>query len=54
VTTSRDAGLLYDFQKDGVKDDPELFKQDLLERMKWVWDIDLAQHSKDAVKLMKQ
>ena len=30
VTTSRDAGMLYDFQKEGVGDDPELIKQDLL------------------------
>lgn len=54
VTTSRDAGMLYDFQKEGVGDDPELIKQDLLQRMKWIWDLDLTQHCKDAVELMDQ
>ena len=54
VTTSRDAGMLYDFQKERVGDDPELFKQDLLQRMRWIWDTDLEQHCDDAVKLMNQ
>ena len=54
VTTSRDAGMLYDFQKEGVRDDPELIKRDLLQRMKWIWDTDLGQHCEDAVKLMNQ
>jgi salicylate hydroxylase len=40
VTTSRNAGLFYDFQKEDEKDGPELFKQGLLERVKWVWNID--------------
>ena len=52
VTTSRDAGMLYDFQKEGVGDDPELFKQDLLRRMRWIWDTDLEHHCEHAVKLM--
>jgi salicylate hydroxylase len=52
VTTSRDAGMLYDLQKEGVGDDPELVKRDLLERMKWVWDLDLAQHCEQAVELL--
>ena len=52
VTTSRDAAMLYDFQKEGVGDDPELFKQDLVQRMKWIWNIDLAEHCEEALKLM--
>jgi len=54
VTTSRDAGILYDFQKAGVGDDQELIKQDLLQRMKWIWDVDMDQHCKDAAELMNQ
>lgn len=54
VTTSRDAGMLYDFQKDGVGDGPGLIEQNLLQRMKWIWDLDLARHCDDAVKLMHQ
>ena len=54
VTTSRDAGMLYDFQKEGIRDNPEGFELDLLQRMKWIWDTDLDQHCEDAVRLMNQ
>jgi salicylate hydroxylase len=52
VTTSRDAGQLYDFQKDGVLDDPQKLKSDIEERLRWIWEIDVEAHCAEAVKLM--
>ena len=48
VTTSRDAGCLYEFQKPGVGDDVERLRANLEGRMKWVWDLDLEQHVEKA------
>ncbi len=52
VTTSRDAGLLYDFQKQGILDDPRKLKEDIEQRFKWIWEIDMDKHCADAVRLM--
>lgn len=41
VTTSREAGLLYDFQGEGIGDDVQKLKKNLDERYKWIWDDDL-------------
>jgi salicylate hydroxylase len=54
VTTSRDAGMLYDFQKENVGDNPVLVKEDLFHRMKWIWDLDVTEHCENVVKLMEQ
>lgn len=54
VTTSRDAGCLYEFQKPGVGDDVEALRGDLDGRMRWVWDIDLLQHLEEAKKLFRE
>ena len=53
VTTSRDAGLLYDFQKEGILDDLQKLKGDIEQRMRWIWEIDMETHCGDAVKLME-
>ncbi|KAL9062368.1 MAG: hypothetical protein Q9157_008985, partial [Trypethelium eluteriae] len=50
VSTSRDAGCLYEFQKEGVGDDVEALKKDLDGRMRWVWDADLEEHVGEALK----
>lgn len=53
VTTSRDAGCLYEFQKPGVGDDVEALRADLDGRMRWVWDLDLEQHVAEAKDLFR-
>lgn len=53
VTTSRDAGCLYEFQKPGVGDDVEALRADLEGRMRWVWDLDLKQHVAEAKSLFR-
>ncbi len=53
VTTSRDAGTLYEFQKPGVGDDVDKARADLDGRMRWVWDLDMQQHVEEAKKLFR-
>lgn len=53
VTTSRDAGNLYEFQKDGVLDDASLLGKDVQERMRWIWNVDLDEQVKEGLKLME-
>lgn len=54
VTTSRDAGQLYDFQKEGILDDPQKLRDDIEQRMRWIWEIDMEEHCTDAVKIMEK
>ncbi|KAL3448200.1 hypothetical protein BJX65DRAFT_276075 [Aspergillus insuetus] len=54
VETSRDAGYLYQFQKPGVGDNVEALRADLDGRMRWVWDIDLMEHLREAEMLLKE
>ncbi|KAF9892271.1 hypothetical protein FE257_002048 [Aspergillus nanangensis] len=54
VTTSREAGELYEFQKPGVGDDVDALRANLDGRMRWVWDIDLVQHLKEAELLFRE
>ncbi|PWY92297.1 FAD/NAD(P)-binding domain-containing protein [Aspergillus heteromorphus CBS 117.55] len=49
VITSRDAGPLYQCQKEDVFDDVEKFREDLDERMWWIWDLDLEAHLEEAL-----
>ncbi|KAK4693668.1 salicylate hydroxylase, partial [Lecanoromycetidae sp. Uapishka_2] len=48
VTTSREAGELYDCEEEGVGDDREAMRRNLGERYKWIWeknseeDLDMA------------
>ena len=53
VTTSRDAGMLYDFQKEGVSDDPESLRADIETRMRWIWDVDLEAQIRGGESLMQ-
>ena len=41
VTTSREAGLLYDMQLPGVEGDVAVLGEQLATRMDWVWNEDL-------------
>jgi salicylate hydroxylase len=54
VTTSRDAGCLYEFQKDGTGDDVEKLRENLDGRMRWVWDMDLEEHLQEAMRIYRE
>ncbi|GAQ46664.1 hypothetical protein AtubIFM55763_006010 [Aspergillus tubingensis] len=49
VRTSRDAGMLYECQKEGVLDDVGKIREDLDMRMRWIWELDVEQHLQDAL-----
>jgi salicylate hydroxylase len=53
VTTSKEAGQLYDFELEGVGDDAEKFAQNSHSRYKWIWDFDVAASCKETIKGMK-
>ena len=52
VTTSRDAGQLYDFQKEGILDEPQKLKENIEQRMRWIWEMDTEAHCAEAIKIM--
>lgn len=52
VRTSREHGMLYDFELEGVGDDKERFETRLREHMNWVWEFDLQAHVEEARGLM--
>jgi salicylate hydroxylase len=54
VSTSRDAGCLYEFQKESVRDDVEALRNNLEGRMRWVWDIDLEEHLQEAMRIYRE
>lgn len=41
VTTSREAGRLWDFEGEGVGDDLDALERNMKARMHWIWNIDL-------------
>ena len=53
VRTSKEAGELYDFELDAVKDDPEMLKENMLNRMQWIWNHDIEEDIEIARKMMK-
>jgi len=54
VTTSREAGELYEFQVPGIMDDIERVTANLHQRLRWIWDIDVEELCQEAVKLMTE
>lgn len=54
VTTSREGGMLYEKQLEGVGDDIPLIQKHLEERMKWIWNVDLEAHVEEAQKLFTE
>ncbi|KAL8797860.1 MAG: hypothetical protein Q9195_000212 [Heterodermia aff. obscurata] len=52
VTTSREAGELWDLEAAGIGDDMEKFRANLHVRMDWIWDIDLEAHLREAKSLL--
>ena len=53
VTTSRAAGLLYDFEHEGIGDDAEKFAQDSHNRFAWIWEFDIEESCQEAIENMK-
>jgi salicylate hydroxylase len=53
VTTSRGAGLLYDFEHEGVGDDAEKFAKNSHHRFAWIWGFDVEKSCKEAIEGMK-
>lgn len=49
VVTSKEAGMLYEFELEG--DDLEKIEKNMSERMKWIWDVDLEAEIDRARKL---
>ncbi|KAF2760820.1 FAD/NAD(P)-binding domain-containing protein [Pseudovirgaria hyperparasitica] len=54
VTTSRDCGQLYDFEKPGVMDDLDKYRENMAVRMKWLWEEDLEAQLKGAKEVLAQ
>jgi salicylate hydroxylase len=52
VTTSKEAGELYEFQIQDVLDDPWKVSANLQQRMKWIWYADLEKDVADALNIM--
>ncbi|KAF2130014.1 mannitol 1-phosphate dehydrogenase [Dothidotthia symphoricarpi CBS 119687] len=50
VTTSQQAGMLYDFELHG--DDLDKIEESFLSRMGWIWDLDLEAQLEEARKIM--
>ncbi|KZM22605.1 Salicylate 1-monooxygenase [Ascochyta rabiei] len=49
VTTSKEAGMLYDFELHG--DDLDKIEESYLSRMQWIWEIDLEDQLEEAKKI---
>jgi salicylate hydroxylase len=43
VKTSKEAGMLWEFEGEGVGDDLEALEQNAIKRMDWIWDYDITE-----------
>jgi salicylate hydroxylase len=43
VKTSREAGMLWEFEGDGIEDKLEALEQNAVKRMDWIWDHDITE-----------
>lgn len=48
VQHSRESGMLFQLRMPGTGDNIEKIKAELKDRQKWIWDIDMEDHLKDA------
>ncbi|KAF2818404.1 salicylate 1-hydroxylase-like protein [Ophiobolus disseminans] len=53
VKTSREAGMLWEFEGEGVGADLEALEQNALKRMEWIWDHDIVEDLEKAHKMMR-
>ncbi|KAF1948205.1 mannitol 1-phosphate dehydrogenase 2 [Byssothecium circinans] len=51
VITSKEAGMLYDFEGRGIGDDLEKLEPEFRGRMRWLWDVDLDEEIERARKI---
>lgn len=54
VTTSREAGTLYEFQEPDILDDIEKVKADIDQRLRWIWNVNIEELCQEAVSLLKE
>ena len=54
ITTSRNSGLLYDFERPGIVDYISKIPQALPAQWDWIWDLDIDAHCREAVEIMHQ
>ncbi|KAL5119254.1 hypothetical protein ACEQ8H_002741 [Pleosporales sp. CAS-2024a] len=54
VKTSREAGMLWDLEAEGIQDDLLAMEQNALERMGWIWDYDITQDLDRARGMMRE
>ena len=48
VQYSRESGMLFQMRYPGIEDNVEKIKEELRTRQRWIWDIDLDEHLKEA------
>jgi salicylate hydroxylase len=53
VKTSKEAGMLWDFEGGSIGDDLDALEQDAMHRMDWIWDYDISKDMEQARSLMK-
>ncbi|KAF1836162.1 FAD/NAD(P)-binding domain-containing protein [Decorospora gaudefroyi] len=53
VRTSREAGMLWDFEGEGVDDDLEKLEENALRRMDWIWDYEIVEDLERAKGMME-
>ena len=54
VPNSREVGLIYDFQREGIGDDIKKIKEDLEQRWNWIWNEDLEAELTNAMEIFKE
>jgi salicylate hydroxylase len=53
VKTSKEAGMLWEFEGEGVKDDLKALEQNAVKRMDWIWDYDITKDLEKARDMMR-
>lgn len=54
VKTSREAGMLWEFEGEGVGDDLEALEHNAVKRMDWIWDHDITRDLERARGMMSE
>jgi salicylate hydroxylase len=54
VTTSKEAGKLWEFEGEGVGDDLEALRSNALSRMDWIWDHEIVDDLDTARRIMRE
>ncbi|KAF2993220.1 hypothetical protein E8E13_000942 [Curvularia kusanoi] len=54
VKTSKEAGMLWEFEGEGVGDDLKAFEENAKTRMSWIWDHDISVDLKQAQSVMSE